>query len=511
MQRYPALSMTPEQAMRSAFLGVLDKIPEHIPIAAKLAFAITLLLTLGMVSLGILIGTNQARLLDDQIALAGDMLADQLGESAKEPLLANDAAALEILSKNAMHLDKIVGIALFSDDHRIVTSSGLVPSDVEIGASAFLAPADRGSVSWTEKANDRKHPIISFLRPILHRDLTVGYILLSFDRSALTLAKDQTNRVVATNTIMMIGLGLLASFMLSSWLTRPIDELIRVSRSIVNGDYHVAMPGGRRNDEIGILLQSMHTMVRGLLKKEQVEKIFSRYVSDNVAKQVLRDLENLEHAPLGCEHVHASVVFADIVGFTTLSESATPREVSELLNLYFSYIAKAVRFCRGHIDKYIGDCAMIVFGVPEMNPDHAYHAVACGWMIQRLIERINEKRILENKIPVQMRIGINSGTMMAGNLGAEERINYTVVGDSVNIASRLSHTGNPGEIIITEEVLIRENLQHRIQTEFVDTIALRGRKQPVSILRVIDIEAISRNKILREIKNLVSSDGPGPR
>ncbi len=512
LQRYPALSMTPDEALRAAVTRVLDKFPEYIPVAAKLAFAITLLLTLGMLGLGILIGTNQARLLDNQISFLGHMVVGQLGESAKEPLLANDLIRLEILGRNALHQDKIVGIAFFSDDRRIVAASGAVPPDIQLQkSSAFAVDQNGGSISWIEHPESGEHPIISFIHPIKHSDVTVGYILLSFDRSALTTAKKQTIRMMATTTIMMIGLGILASFMLASWLTRPINDLIDFSRSIVDGNYDVDVPRVRRNDEIGILLQSMNTMGQGLLKKEQVEKVFSRYVSENVAKQALKDIEHRDHTPLGCEHVQASVMFADIVGFTTLSESASPKEVSELLNLYFSYIAKAVRFCNGHIDKYIGDCAMIVFGVPEKNRDHGYHAVACGWMIQKLIERVNHRRIAEKKIPVQLRIGINCGVMVAGNMGSEERMNYTVVGDTVNIASRLSHAGDPGEIIITEEVLFKENLNHRVQTEFVDTIQIRGRKQPVSIMRVIDINAALRYKILREIDRVWENGGSDPR
>ncbi|MGH8549860.1 MAG: adenylate/guanylate cyclase domain-containing protein [Methylococcales bacterium] len=507
LRRYPVLFMSPDQACRAAMKRVLEKFPEHIPIAAKLAFAITLLLTLGMLGLGILIGTNQSRLLDNQISLLGDMVAKQLGDSATEPLLANDMTRLESLSRNALNQEKIVGLAFISDDLQIAAGSGAVPPDFRSQKSpAFAIDQDGGSISWANHAESGEQPIISFIRPIRHRNAIIGHILLSFDRSALATAKKQTVRMVSTTTIMMIGLGILASFMLASWLTRPINELVRFSRSIENGNYDIDLPRGRRNDEIGILLRSMNIMGQGLLKKEQVERVFSRYVSENVAKQVLKDLEHREHAPLGCEHVQASVVFADIVGFTTLSELASPKEISELLNLYFSYIAKAVRFCNGHIDKYIGDCAMIVFGVPERSRDHAYHAVACAWMIRQLIERVNQRRIAQSKNPVQLRIGINSGIMVAGNMGSEDRMNYTVVGDAVNIASRLSHAGDPGEIIITEEVLFKENLNSRVQTEFVDTIPIRGRKQLVSIVRVTNIDARSRSKILREIDRLLRID-----
>lgn len=507
MERYPVLFMAPDQVYRSTMARVLEKLPEHIPIAAKLASAITALLTLGMLGLGILIGANQSRLLDNQTALLSDLFVDQLGESVKVPLLANDASSLGMLMKNALRQDNIVGMAVFSDAGMIVTGSGAVPSNLQLQKSFAFGTDEKGaSINWTDHPKSGIHPLISFVRPIRQRHSIVGYILLSFDRSALIAAKEQTIRMAATTTILMIGLGILASFILGSWLTRPINDLIRVSRSIVNGNYDARMVDAERKDEIGMIMQSMNTMGQGLLKKEQVEKILRRYVSDSVAKRALKDLEQLEQSPLACDHVQASVLFADIAGFTSLSESASPKQISELLNLYFSYIAKTVRYCRGHIDKFIGDCAMIVFGVPEKNPDHAYRAIVCAWMIQQMVERVNERRIDNNEIPVQLRIGINSGTMVAGNMGSAERMNYTVVGDAVNIASRLSHTGEPGEIIITEEVLVRENLQHIVRSEFVDTIKLRGRIQPVSIVRVIDIDPVSRHKIRGEITKLLERE-----
>lgn len=506
IQRYSILFIRTEQ-LRSGIARVLDKLPQHIPVAAKLAFAITSLITLGMLGLGVLIGSNQTRLLEDQSRLLNTLFAEQLCESVKPAMIANDIAELRDFAKGALHQNNIVGIALLARDGSRIVETGVVPTDNQLKrSSAFSIDRKGASIGWTDPVHFLRAPMTSLIHPVKEHGSVVGHILLSFDRTAIIESKKQTIRMVATTTILMIGLGILASFMLASWLTRPINELIRVSRSIVSGNYDANLLRARRKDEIGMLMQTMNTLSQGLLKKEQVEKIFSRYVSDSVAKRALNDLESLERSPLACEHVQASVIFADIVGFTTLSESASPQEISELLNLYFNYITKVVGFCNGHVDKFIGDCAMIVFGVPEHHRDHAYQSIVCAWMIQELVKRLNRQRMKENKINVQLRIGINSGTMVAGNLGSPERMNYTVVGDAVNIASRLSHAGDPGEIIITEEVLVKEKLQNIVHTEFVDTIKLRGRIQPVSILRVIDIDLVSRPKALKEITRLLQAE-----
>ncbi len=497
--------MTPDEACRSAIDQVLKRTPGNFPIAAKLSIAFTLLLMVGMISLGFLIGSNQTRLLDKQIALLGRTVTEQVAESAKEPLLANDVLELEILTSNTLNQEKILGTAIYSDDHTIVASAGSIPPLDRLNQSeAFDKEQNIEPIDWRYFDNRLNRSIISFIQPINYRDITVGFALLSFDRSLLATAKNQTIHMVVTTTIVMIGFGIMASIMLGSRLTRPINELIAVSRAIVDGNYNFRVHE-RRKDELGILMDSMNAMGKGLLRKEQVESVFSRYVSESVAKQVLDDLENVEQIELGGEHVNATVLFADIVGFTSLSESMPPQAISRLLNLYFTYIADAVRFCNGHIDKYIGDCAMVVFGVPEKNVDHIFSAISCAWMINQLIDQINQRRIDSNEVPIRLRIGLNHGTMVAGNMGSNDRMDYTVVGDAVNLASRLSHAGNPGQIIISESTALDSSLNNRVASEPINTIPIRGKSKPISIFRVVDINAERRQELLIEIQRILKS------
>lgn len=250
-------------------------------------------------------------------------------------------------------------------------------------------------------------------------------------------------------------------------------------------------------------MQSLNSMGEGLLRKEQVEQVFSRYVSPQVASQAINDLDRMESLQLGGRHVEASVLFADIVGFTSMSESMEPQKVSELLNLYFSNIAAAVHFCQGHIDKYMGDCAMIVFGVPEEYEQHPFNAIACGWMILQMVDVMNRQRI-RNELPaVEFRIGVNSGTMLAGNMGSTDRMEYTVVGDAVNLASRLSHAGEPGQLILTEEMLNHPVMAQRISCSQQGTIKLRGKKDPVTLFAVREIEDDFREEMMQEIRKIL--------
>ena len=478
------------------------RLPARVPIALKLALAFVLLIALGMIVLGILLGSNQTTLLEKQMDTYGSTLVSQMAETAREPLLADDKLNLELLT-NSLHQDSnVMGAAVYSDEHTPVVETGLVP---KLQQHDLVTSKYNDSVSiqtWGGSSPDQA--MISYISPIMFHEVTVGYVLVTFDHSVMSLAKRETVETVISTILLMLLLAIAISFYLGRRLTRPIQQLVEASNAFANGeyDYHIA---GERNDELGVLMQSMNFMGEGLLRKEQVEQVFSRYVSPQVANRAIADLERMEELELGGQHVNASVLFADIVGFTSMSESMSPQEISSLLNQYFSNIARAVQFCRGHIDKYMGDCAMIVFGVPEEYEDHSFYALSCSWMILELVRQMNLQRKKNGLTPVEFRIGVNSGTMLAGNMGSTERMEYTVVGDAVNLASRLSHAGEPGQIIVTEEMLGYKETLDRIVTTHRGKIKLRGKKEPVSIFHIRDIQDPFRARMIEEIRRIIDS------
>jgi adenylate cyclase len=449
-----------------------------------------------MVVLGFLVGSNQTSLLEKQMDQFGSTLVLQMADTAREPLLANDHLNLELITNNLDQDGNIEGAAIFDDERRLVAQTGSVPA---LTGQTHLNE-DTAILRWGLAGR----ALISYLSPIVFRDITVGYALLTFDHSVMLQAKEETVTTVISTILLMLLAAVAASFYLGKRLTRPIQQMMQASHAFSEGrfDYRITE---KRNDELGILMQSLNTMGEGLLKKEQVEKVFSRYVPPQVARQAISDLERVEQLQLGGRHVEASVLFADIVGFTSMSENMSPHEVSALLNLYFSQIARAVHFCGGHIDKYMGDCAMIVFGVPEENEQHSFKAMCCAWMINELVHGLNTGRSSRGLTPVEFRIGVNSGTMLAGNMGSTERMEYTVVGDAVNLASRLSHAGEPGQAILTEEMLRGKRLETRVATAHHAKIKLRGKREPVSIYQIIDILDPFREEMREEITEIIKS------
>jgi adenylate cyclase len=233
-------------------------------------------------------------------------------------------------------------------------------------------------------------------------------------------------------------------------------------------------------------MRAFNDMAEGMLEKSQVKNALSRYVSPGVAQEILSNLDEVE---LGGKSIEGTVLFADIVGFTRIAEKLKPEELVSILNDYFSLITSACELNNGTVDKYMGDGVMLVFGAPQPDKEHAFHAVSCALLVQRLIEYENEKRMKNGLFPVQFRIGINSGSMLAGNMGSRERMEYTVVGDTVNLASRLCGIANKGQIVISREMYMKPMVRERVLAGEYQSIQLRGIRDPVTTYRVEDLTA----------------------
>lgn len=459
----------------------------HIPIAFKLAIILTLLISSGMLLLGLAIVTNQTTILRNQINDFGQAVVSQLADSSKELLLSDDILSLMVVTSNLGSNSGILGAVIYSDKGMPVASSGILPQDdiIDLYRKSDKKTGDTAAIEWqyTPKSTAMTE-VISFATPIRFQNLIVGHAVVTFSKSLLDESLTQTIRAIIGVTLFMIILGIITAYFLGKRLSRPIHHLMSASQAIHDGNYDYQIDE-QRNDEIGYLIGAFNTMANGLLEKSQVENAFSRFVSPNVAKQIM---ENLDQVQLGGERVNATALFADIAGFTSMSEKMTAEEIAGLLNEYFGYIADACRRYHGTIDKYMGDCAMIIFGAPVEDLRHKFNAVACAILIQRLIKKLNIEREKQGKITIDFRIGLNSGEMLAGNMGAHDRMQYTVVGESVNLAARLHSTAQRGQIAVTDYFVKDTDIQWYIIAHRHEALQLRGISEKVTTYIITDIK-----------------------
>ncbi|MBU0945028.1 MAG: HAMP domain-containing protein [Proteobacteria bacterium] len=482
----------PHIPAKKGLLSIFSSKIRSLPITIKLALVITTVIIVGMGLLSLFILGNQSTVFDQQTDAYASALGDQLSNAAIEPLLAGDLQAIEQLTTNLADNEGIEGVAIFSDQSTMLSAIGINPQQ----NPALILPTE--PLYWYI-GESKQIGLTSYVSKINFRDLTLGYCLITFDRSFMNTAYGKTIRTISAITALMVLLGIIVAAFLSKQLSRPIKDLVEGSQEISRGNYRYRFQE-RRQDELGQLMGSLNTMTEGLLRKEQVEKTFSRYVSPNVACALMNNLEQIH---LGGSHVEATVLFADISGFTTLSEGLEPTAINNLLNEYFTLIDQIAGKHGGHIDKYIGDCAMILFGVPLLDKEHGLNGVSCAVEIQEVIKEYNLTRLHQGKITVEFSIGINSGTMLAGNMGSERRMEYTVVGNAVNLASRLSSIASAGQIIVTRELHDSLDLATLFETYQAGTIKLRGKGTPVEVWQ------IGRQMRILSAPELFSAHTPG--
>ncbi len=249
--------------------------------------------------------------------------------------------------------------------------------------------------------------------------------------------------------------------------------------------------------EKGVVVNILHTVFAPLVavsvfvayeyiigeeKRRELEGVFSKYVSRGVLEEIL---QNPGKVTLGGEERVITVLFSDIRGFTTLSESVTPAELVRILNIYFTAMTEEIMKEDGVLDKFVGDAVMAFWGAPLHQPDHADRAIRAAKGMERRLEELNEVFKKEGTPEIKIGIGLYTGEAIAGNVGSSERFNYTVMGDTVNVSSRLEGlTKNYGVMLIVGQST-KESAQGNWKFKELDTTQVKGRNEPVHIYSVL--------------------------
>jgi adenylate cyclase len=217
--------------------------------------------------------------------------------------------------------------------------------------------------------------------------------------------------------------------------------------------------------------------LRAAVEAERLAKSrLERYHSPSVVNQILTASEQSGGFSLDVREVEASLLFADLVGFTTLTENMPPRDVALMLNAYFSRMTDVIFRYEGTLDKYMGDALMAIFGAPLPSDDHARRAVRCALEMRRELDRFNDEHADAPKL--NFRIGVNSGPVVAGDIGSLRRMEYSVLGTTVNVASRLqSEVAEPGQIVVGEATY--KKLGGGFEFEPLGKVKVKGLTKPI--------------------------------
>ena len=219
-------------------------------------------------------------------------------------------------------------------------------------------------------------------------------------------------------------------------------------------------------------------------KKSKVENALGKYMSEDVMKRVLQNIDNLG---LGGKKATVTVLFSDIRGFTSMSEKLSAEEVTSILNEYFSEMEPIVKKYNGIINKFIGDAIMAIFGEPIQDDNHPANAVKCGVEMLRKVEELRKKWENEGKPQIEIGIGINTGEVFVGNIGSENRMEYTVIGDTVNLASRLESYNKTFNTNILISTTTHEATKDITEVRKIPDIEIRGKAEKLDVYEVLSV------------------------
>jgi len=280
-------------------------------------------------------------------------------------------------------------------------------------------------------------------------------------------------------TVMILTASMLLLFFFSRTLTEPVKTLVSGVDRIKEGDYSFIIEP-RTRDEIGRLTESFNGMTKGLGERDRMKTAFGKFVNKQMAERVLKG-----DVPLGGESRTATIFFSDIRSFTALSEKMTPTEVVEFLNEYMTVMVKRVEDHHGIVDKFIGDSIMAIWGVPDSYGNDTENAVNAALSMRSALGEFNVRRKVDGKSPIRIGCGINTGEVVAGQIGSLERMEYTCIGDSVNLASRIESLNK----LFHTDILISEHSQHLVRSIFrvepMKPIRVKGKDEVQQVYAVL--------------------------
>ena len=380
---------------------------------------------------------------------------------------------------------------------------GSADAPFPVGFPIFDAVQERdrafeGRVRYVASLTDESGTWNTVLAPIRGSDgAVVALVELASDADRDNLVLSGRFKRMLAQFATAVGGGLLLSFAFGRLLSRNLLSLVEGAQRVARGqlDAKVAV---RTRDEIGVLAATFNRMVDGLVEREFIRDTFGRFVNPDVVSQILADHGRLR---LGGESRVVTVVMSDLRGFTALSEELGPERMVALLNRYLARMTAVVEGFDGNVAELLGDGLVILFGAPVTHPDDARRAVACAIAMHVELSAFNDQ---EGR-SLQIGIGLDTGSVIAGNIGAERHMKYGVVGAAINVAARLESFTLGNQVLVSHATW--QAAGPTVETDEPLEFRAKGRRDP---LRAYPVRAVGDLRMPNDLTHLhVDVDLPG--
>jgi adenylate cyclase len=266
----------------------------------------------------------------------------------------------------------------------------------------------------------------------------------------------------------------LVSVLVSRGISRPVEQLVDAAHKIAAGDYKVKVDVAS-SDEIGRLGGAFNDMTDGLRKRQE---IMEKTLSPDVAEEFLKGTDRRPERRI------VTIVFMDIRGYTSGTEGMDPGDVVVLLNELMDLLSGAIVRNGGIVNKFLGDGLMAMFGAPKPLEGHALKAVKAGLEMQKWMARWNDRRMARGLPSFYSGIGINTGLAMCGRVGAQDRMEYTLIGEEVNLASRICGKAAPKQVLITKQT--HDQVKDQVNARELEPVSVKGLSYPIKVFEVLE-------------------------
>lgn len=343
---------------------------------------------------------------------------------------------------------------------------------------------------FVEKALSQKSPQYQtkFMDPDNEKNIFGAAVKTSFGGAVVSLTSEETilevSNEVKRRAIFVAGsavsMAIFFIFLFSMTLTSPIEKLAEMINLVSKGNFDVkARSKVRSQDEVGDLAEAFDHMTEGLKERDKVKSLFSKFHGSSVAEDLIS-----KDIGVGGQTKNVVVFFSDIRGFTSFSEKRSPEEVVEMLNEYFGVMVKIINQHGGVVDKFIGDAIMAVWGAPQSSAKDAHHAVRACLEMRRALEKLNETRLQRGQPAINIGMGLHAGPAISGTIGSDERMEYTVIGNTVNTASRIEASTKAfgADLLISDTVV--ERIGEDFKYELAGAAEVKGRTEALQMFKV---------------------------
>ncbi len=451
----------------------------RLPIWLQLAVATMLITVVTVFSLSYFILNRQKEQLYQQSVKVGMLSLNHFTGNARISLLNEDVLRLNVLVKEASDVEGILYAFIVDNKGRIKAHTDLDQIDAPFAPVTPVENVTRKEdVTHFSYVSPSGAHILNLTRPIVFsgKELGQAHVGISLDFIEHMIAREKSSILILTTVI--VCFCVVVAVFLGLSFSRPISALVAATQEIGKGNYQHKVRL-IRNDELGNLADAFNQMSWELWMKSLMQESMGKYVGPEVVNMIMANPENSWLKGLRCE---ATILLADVRNFTSYAEANEPEVVVEALNEYFDIVTRVSLQYGGYIDKFIGDGVLVIFGVPIPHANHVKRAVKTALHMQIALRNAG---LDGNPVLSAIGISINTGVVVSGNIGSQVKMEYTVIGDSVNLTARLNHLAGPGEIIISRDVYDRLDGQGIVEALPPQTI--KGKTEPVDAFRLKSI------------------------